>query len=387
MKKNRTTKIIIIFSIIILCLIISKYNNFENNDLIKDTSYNNVKEPIFLKESDEIENYKEEQNTKTITITSLGDCTLGSFPEVLKGKSFHDVMKKNNNDFEYPFKNAFEWIKNDDITVLNFEGTLTDSNVAANKTWRFKGPKEYTEILSSSSIEVVSLANNHTLDYFEKGYEDTVQALDDENVGYYDNDNIFIKEVKGIKIGFLGNICINESEEVFNKVKDDIQKLKKDGINIIICSFHWGKEYNYNPTDYQKRLGRFSVDCGADIVIGHHPHILQGIELYKDKYIAYSLGNFVFGGNEILYDKKHQDTDTILLIQNIELTDEKVSDISISIVPFRLSGENDFNNYQPVVLSKDEGIRVRDKLIKISNNLQYGIDELNIESDKTIQKK
>lgn len=316
---------------------------------------------------------------KTITITAIGDCTLGSFPEVTKGKSFEDVLAANNYDYEYPFKNAFKWIKSDDITLINFEGTLTDATKLANKKWRFKGPKEYINFLTSSSIEVVNIANNHSYDYLEEGYADTVKNMNDAGIGVSGNEYIYIKNIDSIKTAFIGHMVKDEPEDIFDKVKKDILKANQDGADVIVCSFHWGVEYNNMPTEYQKKLGHFAIDCGADMVIGHHPHILQGIELYNGKYIAYSLGNFVFGGNEILYDAKHKDVDTILLRQQIDLDDKEIIDIRLSIVPFRLSGDTKYNNYQPIVQAGDEGLRIRDKLISLSDKLEYGIKSLEIE--------
>jgi poly-gamma-glutamate synthesis protein (capsule biosynthesis protein) len=319
-----------------------------------------------------------DSTSTTITLTAIGDCTIGSFPEVTKGKSFEDVLEQNKNDYEYPFKNAFKWIKSDDITLINFEGTLTDANIMANKKWRFKGPKEYTNFLTSSSVEVVNLANNHSYDYLEKGYKDTVDNMNNAGIGVSGNEYVLIKEVKGIKIAFIGHLVNNEPKDIFDKIKKTIDEVKEQGVNLVVCSFHWGIEYNYNPTKYQKKLGRFAIDAGADMVIGHHPHIIQGIELYKDRYIAYSLGNFVFGGNEILYDKKHTDTDTILLSQKIEFNNNEISNIKLSVVPFKLSGDPKYNNYQPVVQSEEESLQIKDKLIKLSKKLKYGINTLEI---------
>ncbi|MCT4685828.1 CapA family protein [Vallitalea sp.] len=343
----------------------------ESNDKIEKDDKSNI--------DDELDTDIVNHHRKIITITAIGDCTLGSFPEVTTGKSFEDVLSANNNDYEYPFKNAFKWIKSDDITLINFEGTLTDATKLANKKWRFKGPKEYTNFLTSSSIEVVNIANNHSYDYLEQGYADTVKNMNDADIGVSGNEYIYIKNIDSIKVAFIGHMAKDEPEDIFDKVKRDILKANKDGADVIVCSFHWGIEYNNMPTNYQKKLGHFAIDCGADMVIGHHPHILQGIELYNGKYIAYSLGNFVFGGNEILYDERHKDVDTILLRQQIDLDDKEIIDIRLSIVPFRLSGDTKYNNYQPIVQAGDEGLRIRDKLISLSNKLEYGIKSLEIE--------
>lgn len=337
------------------------------------------KDITLKKEAEKIIDNMKKDDTNTITITAIGDCTLGSFPEVTDGKSFEDVLEANDNDYEYPFKNAFKWTKSDDITLINFEGTLTDATELANKKWRFKGPKEYTNFLTSSSIEVVNIANNHSFDYLEVGYDDTVKNMNDADIGVSGNEYIYTQDVKGTKIAFIGHEVIYEPQEIFDNIKNEIAKVREDGANIVVCSFHWGIEYNNMPTKYQQKLGHYAIDNGADMVIGHHPHILQGIELYNGKYIAYSLGNFVFGGNEILYDEKHKDVDTMLLRQELELNNNEITDIKLSVVPFRLSGDKKYNNYQPIILTDEEGIRIRDKLINLSKDLEYGIKSLDLQ--------
>ncbi len=313
-----------------------------------------------------------------LIITVAGDCTIGSYPEVMPGKSFIDVLEKNNNSFEYPFKNTTKWFHQDDLTIVNFEGTLTEAQVPAQKKWRFKGPQEYVNILNKADIEAVNLANNHSYDYLKEGYKDTIATLDSAGVGVFGNGEVFTKEIRGIKVTLLGYQAFSQSEVIFKKVQQDLEKARKNGAKVIICSFHWGVEYQNTPTKFQQRLGRHAIDAGADLVIGHHPHILQGIEEYKGRYIAYSLGNFVFGGNELLTDQKHRDIDTILLQQEIELVDKAVARIKLTVVPFQISGDKEFNNYQPVQMAGAEAIRIRDKLLKISEPLQYGIKELEI---------
>lgn len=233
-----------------------------------------------------------------LTITAVGDCTIGNYPEVIAGRSFADVLKKNNNSYEYPFKNTNKWFHNDDITVVNFEGTLTDAQVSAQKKWRFKGPQEYVNILIKAGIDAVNLANNHSFDYLKEGYRDTVSTLNNAGIGMFGNGDVLNQEIRGIKVTFLGYQAFSQSEAIFMKVQKDLEKARDKGANVVICSFHWGVEYQNMPSKFQQRLGRHAIDSGADMVIGHHPHILQGIEKYKGKYIAYSLGNFVFGGNE-----------------------------------------------------------------------------------------
>jgi poly-gamma-glutamate synthesis protein (capsule biosynthesis protein) len=380
-------KIPLFFGIIILLIILS----FSTRFLVKEYPFDREVSVNPSDENDEIKGSNteslsqdinapiEEEKVKIITITAIGDCTIGSFPEVTPGKSFHDVMEKNNFDPAYPFKNAFKWTFEDDITIINFEGALTNETKMANKKWRFKGPPEYVEILTESSIEAVCLANNHSRDYLEKGYEDTISIMESAGIGAFGDSKIYVHEVNGVKVGLIGYMAISESEKVFDRVRNGIDKAKELGSDIIICSFHWGIEYTYSPTKYQRRLGRFAIDYGADMVIGHHPHVLQGIELYKDRYIAYSLGNFVFGGNEVLTAEKHKDIDTMILRKEFEIEENSISRIKLTMIPFKLSGDLEFNNYQPVVQKGAEALRIRDKVLRISKALEFGIKDLEIE--------
>ena len=168
-------------------------------------------------------------------------------------------------------------------------------------------------MLTEGSIEVVSLGNNHARDYGDTGFNDTVDALREAGVGFAVNGISCVREVNGIRVGFLS--YRNHTPEL-DSLKADIASLRAQ-CDVVVCSFHWGEEYRNVANSEQLERGRAAVDYGADLVLGHHPHVIGSIELYKGVYICYSLGNFCFGGN-----RNPEDKDSFIFRQTFELTEQ-----------------------------------------------------------------
>ena len=300
----------------------------------------------------------------TITISSMGDCTLGTDEGFDQSTSFNAYYNEYGAD--YFLKNVRSILEADDLSVVNFEGTLTEETSRADKTFAFKGPAKYTDILTGSSVEAANIANNHSKDYGTKSQEDTIENLSNAGIATFGYENVVVVDVKGIKVGLTGIYELAEHEQKATQVKENIQALKDAGAQIIIVNFHWGIEKEYTPNATQKKLAHLAIDEGADLVIGHHPHVLEGIEKYNGKYIAYSLGNFCFGGN-----KNPSDKDTIIFQQTFTIdTDGKVADDdNINIIPCSLSSSSNKNDYCPTPLEGDEAERVRQKIEKYSEGL------------------
>ncbi|HHX59977.1 MAG TPA: CapA family protein, partial [Epulopiscium sp.] len=224
-----------------------------------------------------------------------------------------------------------------------------------------RGKPEFTEILKHGNVEAVNLANNHTYDYFQKGYDDTIAALKKAGISYFGLDHQSINNIKGINIGNLGYKGWNNSKWVKDGIKKDIAAMKQK-TDILIVTFHWGDEGSNYPNSIQKDLGKFAIDQGADLVLGHHPHVMQGIEKYKDKYIVYSLGNFCFGGN-----RNPSDKDTFIFQQNFILDqNKKISSTDISIIPCTVSSVKYRNDYCPTPQKGQEGDRIMNRLNQYS---------------------
>ena len=305
---------------------------------------------------------------KEISITAVGDNTIGS--DISFGYPGSFIREIDYNGIEYPYQNVISIFNNDDLTIANLETTLTDSTKRAAKTFRFAGKPEYRNILANSGIDAVNLANNHTMDYLEQGYYDTIANLNEIGMGYFGEDIKLIREIKGVKIGMLGYGGWSNNTALKNRISSDIAELRGQGnTNIVIVSFHWGKEGSNYPDFVQKALGRFSIDCGADLVLGHHPHVIQGIENYNGRNIVYSLGNFVFGGN-----RNPRDKDTFIFQQKFTVSPEgELTLAKPSIIPASVSSVNWRNNYQPAVLEGKDGERVLNRLRDYSRALEFGL--------------
>ena len=280
-------------------------------------------------------------DTKTITVSTLGDCTLGTDANFSTANSFNAYDEANGHD--YFFKNVKSILGEDDVTFANLEGTFTTSNDRQDKQYAFKGDPDYTEILTDGSVEVVTLANNHSGDYGEQGLADTETALEEAGIDYCIGDTITVKEVNGVKIAFIGIFVNYGTDDSENQLRSDIENAKKQGAELIITAFHWGSEKATQPDETQQSLAHIAIDCGADLVVGHHPHVLQGIEKYNGKYIAYSLGNFCFGGNS-----NPSDMDTMIFRQTFTISgDGAAKDDDVTVIPCSISSDQGYNNYQP----------------------------------------
>ena len=311
-----------------------------------------------------------EPKEKHYTLTFAGDCTFGSISKNWNnGNHFIQTIGEN---YDYPFDNVREYFENDDFTMINLEGPLTDSSSGAqSKTFAFRGPTAYTQIMTGSSVEAVTLANNHAEDYGKAGYESTTKVLKEAGITYVEkNKTAMYTTESGLKIGlYAGAFDISTSD-----VKNDIAALRNSGAEIVICAFHWGEEGHYRPSDEQQKIAKAAIDAGADIVYGHHPHVLQKIEQYKDGYIFYSLGNFSFGGAAL-----PGDYDTAMLQMDI-VRDEKgkVSLGELTIIPCSISSTTKQNNFQPTPL--EEG-KVYDRVLSKLDGSYKGAN-LNVDYSK-----
>lgn len=242
--------------------------------------------------------------TSYVTLTAFGDFFLGG--------EFENNNIKNE---KKTFNEILRYIQNSHLNFCNFESTLSKRG----KKRKNKGAHLYTnpnkiEILKKNNFNLVSLANNHINDFGSEGFEDTIKLFKDNNIDYLgaglnkeSAHRWIIKAINNIKIGFLAyttselwvaSTIATKTKAGTNslylpRVKRDIKELKEQ-CNHIIVSLHWGHEYFHYPSPKQIRQARKIIDYGADIIIGHHAHVLQGVEFYKNKPIFYNLGNFFF---------------------------------------------------------------------------------------------
>ena len=294
----------------------------------------------------------------SLTLSVVGDCTLGTDETFDYDTSLNAYYE--NYGADYFLQNVKDIFSTDDLTIANFEGTLTDSDEREDKTFAFKAPASYVSILTGGSVEAVNTANNHSHDYGEQSFNDTLAALDDAGIVHFGYDETAVMDVKGIKVGLVGIYELYDHLEREQQLKDNIAKVKADGAQLIVVIFHWGNETETVPDSNQTTLGRIAIDEGADLVCGHHPHVLQGIETYKGRNIVYSLGNFCFGGNS-----SPSDMDTMIYQQTFTIDADGVKKDNVTnIIPCSISSAayDGYNNYQPTPAEGDEATRILGKI-------------------------
>lgn len=377
-KKKLRLKVIITTDIILLVILcgallakgLYKSNKEEPQPETKTESANKEGQKPEKQETLEV------QET-TITISAAGDCTLGTdegfnYKRSFKGK--YDAVQ----DPAYFFQNVQPVFAQDDLTIVNMEGTLTEETTREPKQFAFKGDAEYAKILTAGAVEAANLANNHSFDYGKKSYEDTITALEAEGISSFGYERTAVMDIKGVKVGLAGVYELAEHIDCKQDLLDNIASLKEQGAQIIIVSFHWGQEKENVPSDVQVELAHAAVDNGADLVLGHHPHVLQGIEEYKGKNIVYSLGNFCFGGNSA-----PSDMDTMIFQQTFIVKDGKLQEDNVTnILPCKISSayEEGYNNYQPILAEGEQKEKIFERLSEYSQKAQEAGDRLAQES-------
>ena len=301
-----------------------------------------------------------------ILLSFTGDCILGTdefFAWDTGLPAYYNLYGP-----EYFLKNVRSIFEEDDLTIVNMEGTLTEETTRVDKQFAFKGDPEYVKILTSSSVEAANVANNHSHDYGEKSFQDTVQTLEESGIKTFGYDDVAVLEVKGIRVGMFGIYELDDHLERIPQVKQDIAKLKDHNVDIIVAVFHWSNELVTVPDENQVTLAHLAIDEGADVVVGHHPHVVQGIDEYKGKMIAYSLGNFCFGGNT-----HPTEMDTFIFQQKFILDGKRnITGSEYKVIPCRVSSETTYNNYQPTPLVGEEAKETMDKIEERSQEINNG---------------
>ena len=313
-----------------------------------------------------------------ITVTATGDFTIGD--DSRKSTSiWKKELKKQGGDPNFTLANVKDILESDDLTLINFEGTLTESTYVPsskkNNQFLFSAPTSYASILPANSVEAVSLENNHVMDHGEGAYQDTKDALTAAGVVWSNSENIGVYEVKGVKIAMLSYLCLDRWDTLWDKVPADIAAAKEK-YPIVIVSFHWGYEKDYAPRENQIKMGRLAVDSGADLVLGHHSHRLNPIEYYNGVYICYSLGNFCFAGNN-----KPDDMNSYIFQTRFRITQEEgVQNAGFRIIPISISSSTTYNNFQPTVLTTSTTIdSVLTTLKSNGRKLDYAVESYPLE--------
>ena len=319
----------------------------------------------------------ESDGSVLLTITCTGDFTIGG--DSRKAKNiFEEELSARGGDINFTMRNIRDVLMQDDMTLVNFEGTLTESKYVPEKKKKnqflFSAPPSYVTMLSDNGIEAVSLENNHIMDHGEEVYEETKQVLMEAGIVYSNSTEIGIYEAKGIQIAMLSYLCIDRYESLWDKVPADIQAAKAK-YPIVIVSFHWGNEKDYSPTQNQIKMGRLAADSGADLVVGHHSHRMNPIEYYNGVYICYSLGNFCFSGNS-----KPSDMNSYLFQIRFSCLDGEVTTKGFRIIPIRISSRTDRNDFTPTPITKETTMdAIMNTLRENGKRLEYAVTEYPLE--------
>lgn len=308
-----------------------------------------------------------------ITITCAGDLTIGGDSRK-RNNIFENELKAQGGDINFTMRNVRNILMEDDLTLVNFEGTLTESTyIPSNKReneFLFSAPPAYVSMLSDNGIEAVCLANNHVMDHGEDAYLETQQTLSEAGIVWSNEDHIGVYETHGIQIAMLSYFCIDRWDSLWDKVPADIAAAK-ERYPLVIASFHWGIETHYQPTQNAIRMGRLAVDAGADLVVAHHTHRINPIEQYKGVYICYSLGNFCFAGHE-----KPSDMSSFLFQIRFRVKDGQCASKGFRIIPIRISSMESRNDFTPtpyeVGKSTDAVINV---LKQNGSSLEYAVPD------------
>lgn len=296
---------------------------------------------------------EEEDGTRLITATFAGDFTIGGDSRK-RTNIFEDELKKQDGDINFTMRNVRDILMEDDLTLINFEGTLANStHVPDNKRenqFLFSAPPEYVSILTDNGVEAVALENNHVMDHGEEVYQETQQTLTDAGIVWSNAETVGEITVKGVKIGMLSYQTFDRYDTLFTQVPLDVAEAKAR-YDLVIVSFHWGNEKDYAPNKNQQKMGKLAIDAGADLVVGHHSHRINPIEEYKGKYIVYSLGNFCFAGNS-----KPSDMSSFLFQMRWRVHENTITQEGWRIIPIRISSRSDYNDFAPTVLEKATAI-------------------------------
>lgn len=244
----------------------------------------------------------------SIVIYAVGDIMLDRGVEYM-------IQTEGKGDFRFPFLKMAEDLRKADILFGNLEGPMAESGIRVGSIYSFRSDPRAVEGLKYAGFDMLSLANNHMLDYGRPALEDTIKNLKNNQIDYVgaglsgaEAFSMKIKEIKNVKIGFLaytdlgfqswraeedetGMAWINEGD--IDEIKRNIEEQKKK-VDILIVSLHSGDEYQADPSAFQEKFARTCIDAGADVILGHHPHVVQRTEQYKKSWVIYSLGNFVF---------------------------------------------------------------------------------------------
>lgn len=349
MKNDKIKKIIVAVSVFVAVDIIAMFVVLffpkDTLTIAEETLSQTVVETVPVKTTVPVET---EPAADTLTLSFVGDCMFASNHGHFGEKSFNRYAQTN--DPSYFLQNFNSIFFNDDLTIGNCEGVLSDSedlqekSVTTEIAFWFKGPSSNARIFRAGGIDFASVVNNHSHDFGQQGSDDTEKSLEAVGVIPGKRDTVSYLTVKGQKIGIL--CCSLYSYGYVDDILPLLREMKRENCDLCILYFHGGIENETVPEDWKIKACHDLVDAGADLIIGSHPHVLQPVELYKNKLIVYSLGNFCFGGNT------HPPKNTAVYQAVFNIEDGRIVSREDKFIPCAVYTGSQ-NNYQPAIVTDE----------------------------------
>ncbi len=299
------------------------------------------------------------QAPRTVTLTFAGDVTLGSEEDTRnQASSFFSVAQREG--YGWFFREMQPLFSTDDLTIVNLEGVLADSpqGMKKDKNYCFRGDVDMARILTLGNIEAVTLGNNHSGDYGQTGLQSTQRALQRAGVEYFVNGQAYVWRRGNISIAFFG-FWQEDYQQNRDWMAAEIARMKaEEGLSAAVVCLHAGYEYRPQHNATQEEFAHDAIDAGGDLVIMHHPHVVQGVEVYKGRTICYSLGNFCFGGN-----RNVREPEALAVRVKMTFSPEGVyQSQQVTLIPVHISGEGAYSDYQPRMVQGEAAQRVFDKV-------------------------
>ena len=288
--------------------------------------------------------------TDSATLSFVGDCSIGDSIQYKKAaSSYHTCIDQNG--YDWPFSLVKDVLAADDLTVANLEVVFTARTQHADKMYNLMADADHVAVLNAGSIELVNTVNNHCMDFGRAGYQDSLATLEAAGIASFGSiyagredgyDLLGVQDVNGIRFGFIGFSYPQEADQ--QRIANRIATLREQGCDVVVVSLHWGRETHPTPTTGQMTYAKKILDAGADMIWGHHPHVLQPIQFYGGKPILYSTGNFTFG------TMSNVDPATGIFQLTYQKKDGRVQLAELSVIPCQTQRSPDF---RPFILTEE----------------------------------
>lgn len=290
-----------------------------------------------------------------IVLSFVGDCSIGDAIQYEgAGTSYHSVIDEKG--YAWPFSLVQEYLAADDLTIANLEVVLTTETSHRDKRYNLRAAPDHVNVLLEGSVEMVCTVNNHCMDFHQAGYEEALATLDAAGISRFGTvypgqpngyDDLGVRDVGDLRVGFVGFSYPQDYD--LKRIISRIRTLKEEkGCDLVVVSLHWGRETYMTPDQGQVTYAKSLIDAGADVIWGHHPHVLQPITFYQGKPILFSTGNFTFG------TMSDVDPSTGIFQLAYARVNGEVQLTRLQVIPCQTQGSGD---YRPYVLTEEAARR------------------------------